>query len=417
MFPRFSIVAAFFSVALPGIATQTTNADWYKVEIRSQKQTALKAAEAENSHFNVPQTVLFEDVQQTPSGKSKPFTFGVENSGKLWHSIEDSAETPKVIHTEQSELVTTIVRQRTTAIDEKVAADVERLLNQNENWYTPIHRASNELQSISFTDSGSVVESMNYLDELREMGEIRSPWIQPADIAVEQNYQLEVGINNDSKRLDTQPMFINDLEKLVTDNSLHLISSNGHLDEFVPPFMEDLEELHFNQQFPVQSVSTQMIAQIEPSKEYSPSSKTENNISLEKMNSLFPSVAEISIAGKSTAPPKESDIKKPTNLAPKYMDHLIPAQYTMGPIFGVAAPSRYPHCFTHGALYFEDPNLERCGVSYGYLTNARSAALFTCRTLAMPYLVLATPPRTCMVSLGDCTTCAEFGTDAYFREW
>lgn len=454
MFPRFSIVAAFFSAALPGISTQTTNADWYKVEIRSQKQTELKAAEEETSQLKVPQKILFDDAQQTSSGKSKPFTFGVENSGNLWQSLDDSENVPeaepeaepRVIHTEQSELVTTIVREKTTAIDENIAADVERLLNQDENWYMPTQGASTDLQSRSFTESSGVVESMNYLDELRELGEVRSPWIQSSVVPAEQESPHEVDFNNDSRSPDTRKVFIDDLEKMAYEN---LNSSNDDLDGFAPPFMEDLEELfsnrqlpvqsvstkkialdgfappfmqdledlYFNRQLPLRSVSTQMIAQNEPSENYSPSSTKKNDISAEQMNSLFPSVSEISIAGKSTAPPKKSDIKQPENRAPEYMDNLIPAQYTMAPIFGVAAPSRYPHCFTHGALYFEDPNLERCGISHGCFTNARSATLFVCRTLAMPCLVLKTPPRTCMASLGDCTRCAEFGTDAYFREW
>ena len=99
------------------------------------------------------------------------------------------------------------------------------------------------------------------------------------------------------------------------------------------------------------------------------------------------------------------------------METLIPGEYVMGPVVGVSAPSRYPVCFQHNPLYFEDPNLERCGVSNGILTTTYSAAKFLRSTIALPYLVVATPPKTCMETLGDCPTCASFDSDAYFREW
>lgn len=68
----------------------------------------------------------------------------------------------------------------------------------------------------------------------------------------------------------------------------------------------------------------------------------------------------------------------------------------------------------HKPLYFEDPNLERCGVAHGCFTEIVSVAHFAGRIPALPYLMGVNPPCTCVNANPDCPACHQFGTDAYF---
>ncbi|MCA9179352.1 MAG: hypothetical protein KDB14_33070 [Planctomycetales bacterium] len=54
----------------------------------------------------------------------------------------------------------------------------------------------------------------------------------------------------------------------------------------------------------------------------------------------------------------------------------------------------------HQPLYFEDVNLERAGHSWLWLQPAASAAHFFGRIPALPYLLVAHPPRECVYTLG-----------------
>lgn len=86
----------------------------------------------------------------------------------------------------------------------------------------------------------------------------------------------------------------------------------------------------------------------------------------------------------------------------------------------VAEPWRFSHPnrnefpFRHQPLYFEDPNMERCGISCGCLTELTSAIHFAARIPALPLLVAATPPHTRVRSLPDCPTGGHFGPEAYW---
>lgn len=79
----------------------------------------------------------------------------------------------------------------------------------------------------------------------------------------------------------------------------------------------------------------------------------------------------------------------------------------------VARPLRSTHQVCYQPLYFEDPNLERCGQSHGVFTDAVSAAHFFGRIPMVPYLVTARPPERCVAALPDCPMCQRFGHDAY----
>jgi hypothetical protein len=70
---------------------------------------------------------------------------------------------------------------------------------------------------------------------------------------------------------------------------------------------------------------------------------------------------------------------------------------------------RYSVPFRHRPLYFEQPNLERCGVSCGIFTPYVSAAGFAGHVVLLPLHMLLDPPCTCVPTLGDCSTCERFG--------
>jgi len=76
-----------------------------------------------------------------------------------------------------------------------------------------------------------------------------------------------------------------------------------------------------------------------------------------------------------------------------------------GSYFALAHPSRYLYCFAHNPLYFEDANLERCGIGHGVCQPVVSAAQFIGRSALLPYSLIASPPSSCVTTLGDCPTC------------
>ena len=77
-------------------------------------------------------------------------------------------------------------------------------------------------------------------------------------------------------------------------------------------------------------------------------------------------------------------------------------------------PRRNTFPFHHNPLYFEDPNLERCGRTSGYFTEVTSFAHFAGRIPVLPYMMTVEPPCSLVHGKPDCPTCSEFGPDAYF---
>lgn len=67
----------------------------------------------------------------------------------------------------------------------------------------------------------------------------------------------------------------------------------------------------------------------------------------------------------------------------------------------------------YNPLYFEDPNMERCGISHGCFTEAAAVLRFFGRIPVVPYLVGSNPPQTCVRSLGTCELCEGYGLHAY----
>lgn len=444
MLLRVSLVAAILSTSMSGFGTKTTSADWYGIEIRSKQQAALEEAENASTELNLPRAVWFEEV--STSGASKPGQSAKQKSESVVQESE-AAETPhawadsvwkptsvansstsrtvsetttQTFSAEQSCEVKTTVGSDTASehLDGGVAKDVDRLLNQDGDWFAPLdgaEEASKDLQSVAFEEAPKVAESINYLDELRELEDQKGNWIRSSVVTADQDYELNVDFGADPT-IETQPIFLNDLEAMVAHNQ-QLNAERQELEEFVPPHIAELEQLRTgNTQF-VTSSRSHTLAQAPAPKEYAPMADTADSALDPIAESLFAPITGIKVTGGSTIPRKVVAKKEPKDQSLEYMETTIPAQYVMGPVLGVAAPNRYPVCFTHNPLYFEDPNLERCGATQGCFTTACSAAKFMASTAALPYLIVATPPKSCLATLGDCPTCAEFGTDAYFREW
>ena len=144
------------------------------------------------------------------------------------------------------------------------------------------------------------------------------------------------------------------------------------------------------------------------------------------VSSLFQPMSSIQVAGLSTAPPdidpkaeegESTELDRPDNLACVYMENSTPVYYFPPTRFGVCRPSRNTHTLHHNPLYYEDPNLERCGQGHGCLTTAVSAVHFGTAIAFTPYLTAATCPNMCVCALPDCPTCHSFGHDAYCPGW
>jgi hypothetical protein len=102
---------------------------------------------------------------------------------------------------------------------------------------------------------------------------------------------------------------------------------------------------------------------------------------------------------------------EPVDLAAIINDQYAPIQNWGAPQWYTFKPNRNTFPFRHNPLYFEDPNLERCGRSKGCFTNLSSAVQFFATVPQLPCLMLKTYPRECVCARPDCPTCHEF-TDA-----
>jgi len=81
------------------------------------------------------------------------------------------------------------------------------------------------------------------------------------------------------------------------------------------------------------------------------------------------------------------------------------------------AASRDSYAFHHNPLWFEEPNLERCGHGLGFFSSGSSALQFCSNISILPYRMTAEPYRSCVRTLPDCTVCEKFGHDAYLPPW
>lgn len=121
---------------------------------------------------------------------------------------------------------------------------------------------------------------------------------------------------------------------------------------------------------------------------------------------------KLPLAGKNDS----DEVREPDDQALAILRHRKP--------FNIFAVSRGPwqasrdsYPFFHKPLWFEDPNLERCGRGHGLFTTAVSAVHFSANIPILPYRFTAEKPWSCVRTLPDCTVCEKFGCDAYLPPW
>ena len=143
------------------------------------------------------------------------------------------------------------------------------------------------------------------------------------------------------------------------------------------------------------------------------------------VSSIFQPITSVQLNGLSTDPPSRprndnasvAELPRPENKACQFMDAYAPTFYETPMRYGAQRPTRNAHVFWHRPLYYEDPNLERCGQANGCLTTAVSTVHFVTAIAFTPYLTGATHPATCVQSLPDCPTCQSFDCRAYWPGW
>jgi|GEM_PF-4370034 len=136
-----------------------------------------------------------------------------------------------------------------------------------------------------------------------------------------------------------------------------------------------------------------------------------------QVQDLFQPLNAVHATGHSSTPPELPDdaamdsLDHPADLSSTYHENSVPAYYmTVG--YGVRRAPRNTHCFYAHPLYFEDPNLERCGHSRGGTTTACSVVHFASRVALSPILMLRSHPCDGVCMLPDCPTCHTFPCDA-----
>ena len=99
-----------------------------------------------------------------------------------------------------------------------------------------------------------------------------------------------------------------------------------------------------------------------------------------------------------------SDKPMPEDRAKEFLQTKPPIKIG-GASMGAILPDRYPVLMYHRPLYFEQPNLERCGNTCGYFQNAISSALFFADTVTLPCRIWQHGKYPCVQAGGDCPTC------------
>lgn len=300
-------------------------------------------------------------------------------------------------------------RRMTVQVCPEIASDVDRLLTQDVTWCPTLeeHRSSPQRElKLGFSEIDHS-ETPTYADELKALIEAEPhAGVAPTQVVD----KIEAAAVQSLAADEPSAQLAAGIEELIEVPSPVTPTTSG------PTFFDELQGLLSSEPLVPETVAQ---AQAEE-RAYNPNASPAD-VKLIEFAALFKSMNSIKVAGASTSPPADAaEFEEPASQASAAIEleagQPAPA-YLYGPNFHVAHPARYTHCFTHNPLYFEDPNLERCGIGCGYFTTVKSAGAFYLSAVALPWQVIATPPRSCMHSLGDCPHCSEFNTSAYFRDW
>ena len=114
----------------------------------------------------------------------------------------------------------------------------------------------------------------------------------------------------------------------------------------------------------------------------------------------------------------DAKLREPPDLAKAHLRELKRSPFKFWPVYRDPwVANRDSYVFHHNPLWFEDPNLERCGRGWGHLTSAVSLVRFNANIAILPYRMTAQPWCSCVRTLPDCTVCEKFGHDAYLPPW
>ncbi len=120
---------------------------------------------------------------------------------------------------------------------------------------------------------------------------------------------------------------------------------------------------------------------------------------------LADSIVQLDESGQPLAKPEDSNPQQTSSVPAEH--HYVPAPWHRSHASRNTYPIRYQ------PLYFEDPNMERCGETGGCLTEVKSIAHFAGRIPLLPYMMASDSPHKCVRALPDCPTCQQFGPNAY----
>lgn len=402
-----------------------------------QASTAFAAAEsareAEVQQPSVPEIVLHDDSDAAASGNLKNEGF----AGQVAQTVTTDASLPwfPVLEPIQPVSFAVSVDQRnsapdfqrsqmpflgvlTDAADSAVAQQspfgLEDVLHEQNSSREGVHEVPsgehrsfvNELQTLVGEDSAEKADG-SYLTDLNQLLGRKADWIMTNGAVIDLDpHAPEATLASES--------YLHDLQKLVQGPGADRSSGRSHLAQRLARMAA---RPAVAQQAPEIPAAPPRYYEVPPRKDCVA-------VGGDAVGSLFPPVASLRVAGGSSTPPSVPQaapdealkLELPASQACDYLELDAPGYYFAGG-YGFRPAPRNTHRFCHNPLYFEDPNLERCGQGSGCLTTAHSAAHFVSMIAITPYLVTADHPRSCVAALPDCPTCHSFGKDAYLPEW
>ena len=147
--------------------------------------------------------------------------------------------------------------------------------------------------------------------------------------------------------------------------------------------------------------------------EQSAEDQQRNDVAVAHLVKLRKSITEIRISAGSNVALGERPANRSAELFASESPRLVSSVNSVP-----QPPTRYPVPFCHRPLYFQQPDLERCGRVYrcgssscGYMQNAVSGLTFLVNTMVLPYRIATERPDCPVPHQGDCRACQSTGGD------